>query len=163
MTDSHRQISRGDDLPDLAVLWRTWTAPSTARVKAPPPVVRVLVLPPPCAPRAAIATCALCGYRDAVGREDVDGRSVAVCATCGAGGAVGKGTSSLDGPSLRDRGIRVLRRSDGMTIDELAEALGETEAAARLRISAMLGRAVRAHEVTFTGSRMNRVYTAVVR
>jgi hypothetical protein len=106
------------------------------------------------------ATCAICGERDATTEESFEGRVVAACEPCAADVEV---PDPPKGPDLRDRILAMLRRSDGMEVGEIAQALGEDDAMARGRISASLARAIKDGEVSCTGGRMSRTYHWVKR
>lgn len=104
------------------------------------------------------ATCAVCGVRPASQWDAVDGKRVPSCASCAADVEV---EDPPPPPGLRERILRVLARSDGMSVDEIAEALGEADAPGRNRIGASLARAAHDGQVRHTGGRMSRVYHLV--
>jgi DNA-binding transcriptional ArsR family regulator len=107
---------------------------------------------------AAAVMCALCGSRPGTLPDVIDARRVLVCAPCRDGEV-----AEPEVLTTRDRILAVLRRSDGIEIAELAEALGEDDQLGRCKVSAALNRAVDAGLVTFTGRKNDRVYSLVRR
>lgn len=99
--------------------------------------------------------CAVCAKRPANTVDDFDGRPVPVCFGC----RDGEVPEPPRAPKMRERLLRVLARSYGLDIVELAQVLGEDDELGRAKLSAALNRARRDGLVQFSGGRMNRIYS----
>lgn len=99
--------------------------------------------------------CGVCVERKACVIDVQDGRPVAVCRDCFEPEIV----EPLPTISPRERVLRVLGRSYGLDIVEIAQVLGEDSEAGRARISAVLARAAKDGLVKFSGGRMDRIYS----
>jgi hypothetical protein len=109
-------------------------------------------------PQPRTALCALCARNPANTLDEIDGRRVPICFGC-------KEDEVPEPPkaSPRERVLRVLARSYGLDIVELAQVLGEDDELGRARISAVLKRAIRDRLVQYSGRRMNRIYSVTKR
>lgn len=110
-------------------------------------------------------TCACCGWRDSTGAIEFDGRIVAACSSCLAEvPAPPLETHTIDGIHRDDvddvsvswRAIDHARHSDGVTVRQVAEALGLPDAWAwRNRVSVALSRAVKSGHLRRDDSKHN--------
>lgn len=100
--------------------------------------------------------CPICAEREACVPDVIDGHPMAVCRECSEGEVVVHDEAPV---RSRERVLRVLARSDGLYVDEVARALGEDDEAGRAKVSAALNRAVRAGLVQYSGDRMDRIYS----
>lgn len=101
--------------------------------------------------------CAICARRTATVIDNIDGRLIAVCEHC-------RDCEVPDPPpppTIRKRALRALARSYGLDIVELAQVLGEDDELGRAKLSAALKRAIRDGLVTYSGGKMNRIYSLV--
>lgn len=121
--------------------------------------------------------CAVCAERPAAVNDEVDGRTYRVCFRCKTempceACLAGRrddctcdesSSSPPREPDVRERLLRVLNRSYGLDIAEVAQVLGDDTEIGRARVSAALNRARKAGLVKFTGFRMNRIYSITKR
>lgn len=103
--------------------------------------------------------CGLCAKQPANTLDDIDGREVPVCFGC----KEGEVPQPPRAPTPRERLLRILARSYGLDIVELAQVLGEDNELGRARISKVLMRAIRDGLVKYSGRRMNRIYSITKR
>ncbi len=91
------------------------------------------------------ALCAICGKRPATVPDCIDGRTYLVCAPCRDGEV-----TATPVPSVPARVLRLVRRSPGITRDELAMVIDDSEIGRR-KISDALRRARSGREVVSVG------------
>jgi hypothetical protein len=109
--------------------------------------------------KQVIALCAMCARKPANAVDEIDGKRVHVCFGCKADEV----PEPPKAPSPRERVLRVLARSYGLDIVELAQVLGDDDELGRARLSAVLARAIRDGLVQYSGTRMNRIYSLTTR
>lgn len=103
----------------------------------------------------ASSLCAVCARRPSSVVDRIDGRVFWVCVTCRDESVPAPPRT----PNTRERLLQALGRSYGLDIVELAQALGEDTELGRAKLSAALARAVRDGLVTYSGGRMDRIYS----